>query len=407
METQNNHTKDIIKFLVGQAISIFGSFLVMYATIWYITLETKSGLMEMLSVLASFLPQLVISLFAGVWADRYDKKKLIMYSDAMIAIATLILAVIFFCGIRNIWLIFLMTGIRSLGSGIQMPAISSFIPCITPEDKLMRVNGIYSMIQSISMIIAPILSGGLLAASKIGDVYKLENLFFIDIVTAIIGIGLLCAIKYKYEKKEINKDSNQFKELKEGLVYLKGHRVIRKLLEYYAVLSFLFTPIAFLTTLMVTRTFGDEVWRLTVHEAVFGVGSVIGGILMSTWGGFKNRIQTITLACFMFGILSIGIGFSHIYVMYLILMGITGIIMPFFNTPTTVYFQENIEPELQGRIFSFLSIVTTTAMPIGMMIFGPAADIVNIQTILIATGVLTALISVNMHYDMSKLVKLK
>lgn len=393
------YKKDIIKFLTGQAISLFGSFLVQYAIIWYITLETKSGVMATISVLVGFLPQVVISLFAGVWADRYNKKNLIMYSDGMIAVSTIILAIIFVFGIRNIWLIFLMLGIRSLGSGVQMPAVSSFIPCITPEDKLMKVNGIYSIVQSIMMIITPIASGALLAASKIDNIYKLEYIFLIDVFTAIIGISLLYTVKYKYEEKSVSENQNQFTELKEGLVYLKEHKVIRRILEYYAIISFLFSPIAFLTTLMVTRTFGDEVWRLTLHESVFGAGSVIGGIIISVWGGFKNRINTIILSCFIFGVISVAIGFSKVFLIYLIIMGFAGIIIPFFNTPTMVFFQENVEQKLQGRVFSFLGIVTTTAMPLGMLLLGPLADIISIESILIITGILIMIICTFAYFD--------
>jgi len=399
MSVQSNSKANIIKFLLGQIVSILGSFIVGYAVIWYITLETRSGVMATVAIIVTFLPQIIVSLFAGVWADRYDKKKLIMYSDGMIAIATLILAIVFMCGIRNIWLIFAMSAIRSFCAGIQMPAISSFIPCITPKDKLMRVNGIYSMVQASSSVIAPILSGGLLVLSKVGEIYKLENIFFIDVVTAIIGISLLYTVRYKYEKKETAEETSQISELKESLTYLKNHKVIRKLLEYYAVLCFLFGPFAFLNVLFVVRTFGEEVWKLTANEIFFGVGSIIGGMIIAIWGGFKNRIHTISIACILMAVLTIGIGLSNIFIIYLILIGLTGLIMPFFNAATTVYFQENVEKDLQGRVFGFLSIVTSTAMPLSMLIFGPVADIISIQSILIFTGIAGTIISIRMYFN--------
>ena len=403
METQNNSKIDIIKFLLGQTISLLGSFIVGYATIWYITLETKSGVIATIAIIVTFLPQIIVSLFAGVWADKYNKKKLIMCSDGMIAIATLILAIVFMCGIRNIWLIFVISAIRSFGSGIQMPAISSFIPCITPEDKLMKVNGIYSMVQAGGSVIAPILSGGLLAVSKVGEIYKLENILFIDVVTAIIGIGLLYTVKYKRnegsEKKEGPETNGQFTDFKEGIAYLKEHKVIRKLLKYYAVLSFIFGPSAILNVLFVVRTYGEEVWKLTANEIFFGVGSVIGGVVITIWGGFRNRIHTISMACIIMALLVIGIGIVKIFIVYLLLIGILGLIIPFFNTPTTVYFQENVKRELQGRVFGFLSIVTSTAIPLSMVIFGPLADIVSIESIFIVTGTIGLIVSVQMYFN--------
>ena len=386
--------KEIVKFLTGQTISLFGSFLVQYAIVWYITLETKSGIMATVSILVSFLPQVFISVFAGVWADKYNKKKIIIFSDSMTALSTLILAILFFCGIRYMWLIFLISAIRSFCSGIQMPAVNSFIPELVPENKLMQTNGINSTIQSIMMVICPVLSGALLAVSN----SKLEYIFFIDVITAVIGIGLTYTVKYHYKKHEMKETSN-INDLKEGLKYLINHKTVKKLLIFYAVLSLFFAPIAFLTNLMVTRTFGDEVWRLTVNETVFGIGCVIGGIIISSWGGFKNRITTIIFSCFSFGILSVAIGFSNIFIIYLSFMFLSGIVMPFFNASSIVYFQENVEQEMLGRVFSFVQIVTMISMPIGMIFFGPLADIIKIEYIMIISGILTMLVSTIMYLD--------
>lgn len=390
-----NWKRKIITFITGQTISLFGSFLVQYAIVWYITLETKSGVYATISIIVSFLPQVLVSLFAGVWADKYNKKKLIMYSDAMIAISTLILAIFFFCGIRYLWLIFVISAIRSFGSGIQMPAVNSFIPELIPEDKLMRVNGINTTIQSLMMVVCPVISGALLVAFN----SMLEYIFFIDVFTAIIGIGLTYIIKYIHKKHDDIEIVSHMNEMKDGIRYIKNHKTIKKLLYYYAILSFLFAPVAFLTTLMVTRTFGPEVWRLTVHETAFGIGAVLGGIAISIWGGFKNRIITIIFACFGFGMLSVAMGLSTVFWLYVSFMFLSGILMAFFSTPWTVYLQETVEPEMLGRVFSFAQIVTTIAMPLGMLVFGPIADITKIEYILIITGILTMIETIIVYFD--------
>lgn len=111
-----NWKKNSILFLLSQSISLFGSSIVQYAIIWHITLTTGSGLMMTLSTLSGFLPQVFISLFAGVWADRYSKKFLIMVSDTAIALSTLVLAIFFLSGIDSIWLLFIGLAIRSFGS---------------------------------------------------------------------------------------------------------------------------------------------------------------------------------------------------------------------------------------------------------------------------------------------------
>ena len=171
-------------FLTSQAISLLGSSLVQYAIIWYITLTTQSGVMMTLSTLCGVIPQVIISPFAGVWADRYNKKMLIMVSDGMIAISTLIIALCFLAGIDSVWLLFVVLAIRSLGTGVQTPTTTAFIPEVVPEGKLMKINGINSTIQSIMLILSPALSGALLANFDLGYI------FFIDVITAVIGIGI-------------------------------------------------------------------------------------------------------------------------------------------------------------------------------------------------------------------------
>lgn len=152
--------KQIILFLSGQTITLFGSSIVQYAISWHITLTTQSGIMLTIATLCGFLPQLLISLFAGVWADRYNRKLLILLSDGMIAIFTALLACAFSLGVTDIWLLFVISAIRSVGTGIQTPAVNAFIPDIVPKEHLMRVNGFNSSINSIMMLLSPVVAGG-------------------------------------------------------------------------------------------------------------------------------------------------------------------------------------------------------------------------------------------------------
>jgi DHA3 family macrolide efflux protein-like MFS transporter len=143
-------------FLVGQTITTFGSFLVQYAIMWHLTLTTKSGLVLALAAVFGFLPQAIVSIFAGVWADRVNRKMMIIVSDSVIALATLILAVFMLSGVEDLWLIFLIMAVRSIGAGVQMPAISALVPQIVPTDKLLTVNGINSSISSSLQLLAPV-----------------------------------------------------------------------------------------------------------------------------------------------------------------------------------------------------------------------------------------------------------
>nr|BFF10613.1 hypothetical protein GCM10025699_19160 [Microbacterium flavescens] len=129
--------------------------LVQYAVFWYLTIEYRSGVYMMLAALFGFLPQAVVSIFGGVWADRHNRKYLIMGADAAIALSTLALALIMMTGFDAVWLLFAVMAVRSAGAGIQMPAVAALIPQITPTRNLIRVNGINGSIQSGMALLAP------------------------------------------------------------------------------------------------------------------------------------------------------------------------------------------------------------------------------------------------------------
>jgi len=178
--------RNLFVFIASQTLSLLGSSLVQYAIVWYITLETKSGTMMTLAIIAGFVPTLLLSPFAGVWADRYDRKKLIVLADGFIALVTLVMALLFMAGFKAVWLLLLAMALRSVGQAIHGPAIGAILPQIVPEDRLMRANGIIGSIQSAIMIVSPMLSGALLGLASIQAI-------FIDVVTAALAIAVILA----------------------------------------------------------------------------------------------------------------------------------------------------------------------------------------------------------------------
>ena len=393
METQaqqappSNWKAKIALFLTGQTISLFGSCLVQYAIVWYITLTTQSGIMMMISTLCVFLPQVLISLFSGVWADRYHRKRLIICADTLTAVSTLILAILFLAGQGSLWLIFLVSGIRSIGQGIQTPAVQAVIPLLVPQDKLMKVNGINGSVTSMMTLLSPAVSGWLMAVAPLGFI------FLIDVITAVIGISILSVQRIPLHQKAREKQKGGYMDdLKAGLRYVKRSGFIRELLIFYAVFFFLLVPAAQMTPLQVTRTFGDDVWRLTLVEMLFSIGSVAGGVIIAAWGGFRNRIATIAFACSCFGFCTALLGIPLNFWVYLAVILVTGVFVPFFSSALTVLLQERIQSDMQGRIFSLLQIVVTAAMPLGMVLFGPLGDAIPIEVLLLATGLLLVLL---------------
>jgi len=370
-------------FLLSQGISLFGSSMVNYAIVWYVTLKTLSGAMMTITILTSFLPQIMIALFAGVWADRYNRKYVIMASDGLTALATLVLAILFLAGYREIWLIFTAAAIRSIGAGIQSPAESSILPQFVPKEKLMRVNGINGSIRSFITLLSPAAGGFLLAA------FSVEISFFVDVVTAVVAISILFFLKVStHNKAGADQSTSVIEDFRQGISFVKSNSLIRNLLIYYAVFFFLISPAAFLTPLLITRSYGTEVWMLTANEVLYSGGSIFGGFLMASWGGFKNRMQTIALACAAYGISAVLLGLSTNFIFYLTVMFFTGIFSPVFYASEAVLIQETVDNDMQGRVFSMIDIIVMAVMPIGMLLFGPIADLTRVENLMVITGAL-------------------
>ncbi|WP_147535730.1 MFS transporter [Bacillus marasmi] len=395
VQHKENWKKNIILFLSSQTISLFGTSLVQYAIMWHVTLTTESGLMMTLFIICGFIPTFLLSPVAGVWADRYNRKLLIMLSDGMIALATLILAILFLMGYDSVWLLFLMAAVRAVGTGIQTPAVGAILPQIVPTEQLTRVNGINGSLQAVNMFVAPMVSAALLSVSTI------ETIFFIDVVTAVIGIFIfLLFVKVAVHTKATEKQTTSyFNDFKEGIIYIKEHDFLKKFFLFFAVFFVLLAPGAFLTPLQVTRSFGDDVWRLTAIEIAFSVGMMAGGGLIAAWGGFKNKIHTMAFSSLIMGLCTIALGMVPVFWIYLIPMAIFGIAMPFFNTPTMVLLQESVDENYLGRIFGVFGMISTSMMPVGMLLFGPMADVIDIEWLLIGTGLLIVILTVFLAID--------
>ena len=373
--------KRVAIFLTGQTISMFGSFLVQYAIMWHLTLTTKSGLVLALAVIFGFVPQAIVSIFAGVWADRVNRRLMIIVSDSLIALSTLGLALLMLSGVDDLWLIFLVMGVRSIGAGVQMPAVSALLPQIVPSDKLMRINGISSSIQSVIGLLAPV------AAAVVYASMSIVAIFFIDVATAIIGVGLLVSIKVpSLDRVHSDEKPSYFTDLKEGVIYIWTHDLVRWVLVVFAVVFMLAVAPSNLSPLFIARNFGDEVWKLTVAEVVFSVGTVLGGLLISVFANKVNRIAMIIGTSIFFGFATITMGLSPNLIAFCILLFIMGVVVPSFFTTAMTMLQETVEPERQGRVFGFVGIVISLAMPVGMAVLGPLADVVPISLLFISCG---------------------
>ena len=386
--------KRILLFLTSQCITLFGSTLVQMAIVWYATMQTASGVWVAAFTVGSYLPQFLISFIGGVWADRYHRKKLIIGADMLIAFATFIMVL----AIPHISSepallggLLVMSVVRSFGAGIQTPAVNAVIPQLVPAQQLMRYNGINATMQSVVNFAAPAAAGAVFAVST------LRTTLMIDIVTAVLGTGLLSCLVLPKQDTSFEK-SGVLSDMKIGVRYAFSDRGIGKLLIIYGLFTFFCVPAGYLAGLLVRRVFGDTYWYLTAVEVVGFAGMMAGGVAMSTWGGFRSREKTLAAGRLAFGSFAIGMGFSKNFILYLGLMAFYGVALTMVQTAITTMLQERTDTSMQGRVFGLLGTMYAGFLPLGMAVFGPLADILPLQWIMIGSGIALILIAVITYF---------
>ena len=273
-----------------------------------------------------------------------------------------------------------MSAIRSLGAGIQMPTVSAVIPSLVPEKHLMRYNGINATMQSVVQFVAPAAAGAILSVGT------LRATLLIDILTAVFGIGLLSCVRIARQIPQ-EESGSMLSEMKTGIRYSFSDKRIGKLLIVYGLFIFLSVPAGFMAGLLVSRVYGDTYWYLTASELVGFAGMTIGGMLMGIWGGFRNRIKTLTLGLVVLGIMTIGMGVSPYFILYLVLMFVYSIAITVIQTATTTLIQETADTAMQGRVFGLMGAMYSGFLPLGMLAFGPLADLLPLQWLMIGTGI--------------------
>lgn len=381
--TQQAWKRKAVLFLCSQGVSLFGSSLVQMALIWHVALETSSGIWVTLLTLSATVPQAVVSLFAGVWADRFHRKRMIILADASIALATLALAVCMqsFPDANLLSVIILASAIRSLATGIQTPAVNALLPQLVPEEHLTRFNGLNGSIQSVAQFAAPAAAGAIL---KLGSI---ASILYIDVVTAVIGICMLALIRVHKHTVQAGQGEGWFASIGHGIRYVAGQKAVRNALLAFGLFIFFSVPSGFLSVLMIERTFGGEIGFLTINEMAGFLGMVLGGVLLGVWGGFRQQSKTLAAGLHCYAVFSLGVSVTGQFWVFVACMFGMSLAIPAVQSPVMSTLQETVPEDMQGRVFGLLNVMYTGFMPLGMALFGPLADVVRIQLMVIACAV--------------------
>lgn len=385
-----NINKTFLIVYTGQAISQLTSSILQMAIVWYLITETNSSNIVALSGIVGFLPQGVLGLFIGVFIDRFDRKKIMIISDLLIAAASLSLSVSGFFGRISIPLIMIVLFIRSVGTAFHVPSLQAITPLIVSKDELPKYSGYSQTLQSISLLLSPVL------ASFFFSIWSLQAIVMLDVLGAIIGIFTLCIvtipkIKIDFENTKIDIAL----EMKEGIATLKKNRLFNFML-LGAAFSIVYIPIFVLYPMMTLSYFGKNQWYAGAIEVVFAIGMLIGSLVLGATGGGKRKIVTIAFFCFIIGIsLSIsGILGKNMFLGFALCSILLGFATPFYQGLQIVVFQQKIQEKYLGRVMSLSGSLMAIGTPIGIGLSGIISDKIGVENFFLYSGILIVFISI-------------
>jgi MFS family permease len=317
----------------------------------------------------------LISPFAGVLVDRWDRRVVLFVSDLLSGLVTALLLALFLTNHLQIWHLYLAEALTGAFDAFQVPSYYAAVSVLVPRDQLDRTNGLRQLARNASTVLAPLLAGALLAWLGIATI------MIIDLVTFLFSAAvlILARIPRPVQSEEGRASRGHFfDELRFGFRYIFQRPGLRGLmLVLFGMNTFAsLTYFSILPALILKRTTGDE-WSLGMVQSVLGVGGVIGALLMTTWGGPKKRIHSVlaggTLS-FLMGDLLFALGQN--LPVWLAAAFFSTIFIPFISGAAQSIWQIKVPHDLQGKVFSVKDTLQQAVMPVGYAAGGLLADYV-------------------------------
>ncbi len=403
------HSKDkpLAPFFVmwaGQAVSLFGSQLVQFALIWWLTSETGSALVLAIASLVGLLPQVLLGPIAGTLVDRWNRRLIMMVADSLVALATIVLGLLFWSGVIQVWQIYTLLFVRAVASSFHWPAMTASTSLMVPEQQLTRIQGLNQTLNGALGIVSAPLSAFLLV------LIPMHSILAIDVITALFGIIPLFFIHVPQpdrrgpishnEDGEVIESSDQrntsFKqELREGLAYVWGWPGLLIIIIMALLINLVFTPAAVLMPLLVSDHFGGGAVELGWFESAWGIGIVVGGLLLGIWGGFRRRILTALLGLVFMGagVIAVGLAPSSAFTPAVGFILIAGVANPFVNGPIFAILQASVAPDMQGRVLGLTNSAVMAMSPVGLILAGLMADAAGVRLLFVVAGIVMAVLA--------------
>jgi len=369
----------------GQAFSLVGSRVLEFALVWWLTELTGSATVLATATMMWVLPQVFLGPFAGAYVDRWNRRVVMIVADSLIALMALILAVLFWSGTIQIWHVYVLMLVRSIGGAFHWPAMQASTSLMVPDEHLTRVAGVNQTMQGALNVIGPPLGAMLVA------LLPFEGIMLMDVGTAVLAVAPLFFVSIPQPdrpsttsgdgRETAARPSSIWSDVRAGLRYVWGWPGLFAVMVMATVINFVVNPAFSLMPLLVTDHFEGGALQLGWLESSWGIGLVLGGLLLSAWGGFRRRVYTSLagLAVEGLGIMLIGLAPANAFWLAIAGMFAAGSMNALVNGPFFALLQTIVPPDMQGRVFTVTMSMSSAAWPLSLAIAGPIADAFGVR----------------------------
>lgn len=373
---------------VGQAFSLVGSALTQFLLMWWIADTTDSPAALAMAGIMGFLPHALLAPFGGTYADRWNRRVVMIVADGITAVCMLLLIGLFAIGRVELWQVYLLMFVRAAMQAFQQPAAAASTAMLVPQDWLQRVAGWNQVVYGMMSIAAAPLAALALAFMP------LQTALLIDVATALLGITPLFFFKIPQLRTPPAELASVWSDLKAGVLYVTTRRGILMLYLVTGLVVMIIMPTFSLTPLLVKDWFGGGVNQVAFMEALAGIGMLIGGVVISVWSGFKQR--TVTVMIF-FALSCLAVAFTALMASDMLLVAafwwfLSGVTFAMGNAPMTALLQTIVPNQMQGRVLSLLNMIIGLSGPIGLVFAGALGEWIGVRGVFIFGGIVSALV---------------
>ncbi len=372
-------------FFIGQGISLVGTWMQNVGEGWLILTLTNSPFYVGLTAALSSLGVLLFSLYAGVIADRTDKRRFIIFMQLAFMIEAFTVAILVWTHVVVVWQVLLLATILGIASAFDIPMRQSFVVEMVGKEDLMNAIALNSSLFNGARVIGPAIAGFLIGAVGIAWCYFLNGVSYIAVIAGL----LLMRLPPRPLPLGTTSAWTGFREV---LTYLRSDQRVRTLMVLTAMLSVFGFPYIAMMPVFARDVLHRGAAGYGALTSSIGIGAVIGALGVAlTSGRIRRRGRLMLMGGTAFGVLLILFAASRALALSMVLLALAGCAMIVNNSIGNTLLQTSAPDHLRGRIMGFYSFVFVGMAPLGAFLFGVVAEHVGVPTTLAAGGAIVAI----------------